>query len=401
MRQFMVMSILLGIVSLQANALTPTESEAQAKAVMGSVYGSFVKIIPYVYSDTSKIESLKLEKNKKEKEELVKNLTDISDFFKGAKHVEFFQKPGFKPSLESINEHLDQTLMSINAHNFLFAGKRLNTLAALCVSCHSQLSSESVKNAFGDEINKSKRDNFDSDYGYGNYLFLVRRFTEAKVYLERGIDESLKKVGDATKGISASERDFNFELFSALRRLISLHTKVQFNFPMAQAFIKKYQNDKRLTGLSRETLNQWGKDLDRWKKFDPSSVKNISSFIKENLTPLEFDKVQLTNGDKDVTLLVSAGVLTKFLSQNPNSDLAPEILYWLAIAERRLSHTYFFSLSDLYLKDCVKKYPTSPYAKKCYQEYAENIEFGFSGSGGVDIPADEKRELDKLKSYLK
>ena len=102
-----------------------------------------------------------------------------------------------------------------------------------------------------------------------------------------------------------------------------------------------------------------------------------------------------------MTLLVSSGVLSKYLNDNPKSKLVPEILYWLSIAERRLSNTYFFSLSDLYLKDCVRLYPKSKYAKKCYQEYADNIEFGYSGSSGTDIPVEEKQELEQLKKYLK
>ncbi|MDO9181111.1 MAG: hypothetical protein Q7U04_01820, partial [Bacteriovorax sp.] len=67
----------------------------------------------------------------------------------------------------------------------------------------------------------------------------------------------------------------------------------------------------------------------------------------------------------------------------------------------RMGQTYFFSLGDLYLKDCIRKYPASPYAKKCYQEYSDSIEAGYSGSSGTDIPASERRELLKLKSLLK
>ena len=98
---------------------------------------------------------------------------------------------------------------------------------------------------------------------------------------------------------------------------------------------------------------------------------------------------------------ISSGVLLNYLVENPNTELAPEILYWLSLVEHRMSQTYFFSLGDLYLKDCIKKYPTSPYAKKCYQEYADSIEAGYTGSAGVDIPVEEKRELIKLKSLLK
>lgn len=57
-------------------------SEEQAKAVMGNIYDSYVKIIPYAYSTKDLSESLK---NKKDKEELINNLSDLSLFFKSAK----------------------------------------------------------------------------------------------------------------------------------------------------------------------------------------------------------------------------------------------------------------------------------------------------------------------------
>jgi hypothetical protein len=127
----------------------------------------------------------------------------------------------------------------------------------------------------------------------------------------------------------------------------------------------------------------------------------MPSFIEKNLSPLDMKKEIIFTGEEDVTLLISSGVLFNFLVENPDSALAPEILYWLSLAEHRMGQSYFFSLGDLYLKDCIRKYPSSPYAKKCYQEYADSIEAGYSGSSGTDIPAGEKRELNKLKSLLK
>ena len=73
----------------------------------------------------------------------------------------------------------------------------------------------------------------------------------------------------------------------------------------------------------------------------------------------------------------------------------------MSVAEKRLSNTYFFTLSELYLKDCIKKYSSSSYAKKCYNLYEDNILAGYTGSSGLDIPVDEKEELKRLKKYLK
>jgi tetratricopeptide (TPR) repeat protein len=363
-------------------------AEAQAKAVMSNVYDSYVKIIPYAYSTKNIFGEFK---NKKEKAELLKNLTDLSQFFKSAKHAELFQRPGFRPSLEAITNHLDETIMSVESDSFIFAQKRLNVIGALCVTCHSQLPESVSKNAFRDNIKKEKRERFDSDFAYANYLYLVRRFDDSKKYFEKAINTAL----------GTSTRSANQEVLASLRKIVSIDTKIKFNYEGARASIEKWEKDSRLSINDRKILKRWIDSLKLWKGFDPSSIKSMPSFIEKNLSPLDMKKEIIFTGEEDVTLLISSGVLFNFLVENPDSALAPEILYWLSLAEHRMGQSYFFSLGDLYLKDCIRKYPSSPYAKKCYQEYADSIEAGYSGSSGTDIPAGEKRELNKLKSLLK
>lgn len=378
--------LLLSFVIFQASTVFAANTKTEAKLIMDGVYESFVKVVPYVYTDEKKLEGLRTDADQKER--LIKNLTDISEFFKSARHVEYFQRPGFRPSLETINHHLSGTISAVKADNYIFAQKRLKALTALCISCHSQLSESAAENTFGNAIKKVKRENFESDFAYGNYLFLVRRFSESEKYFDLAIEKSLREQTEE-------------ELYPSLRRLISINTKIELNPKKANLFIDKYISNPKLPILAKSTLETWKKSLKKWNKFNAKKVRSIDGFIKTYLAPLELEKGQTASGENDVTLLIGSGVLSKYLNDSPKTKLAPEILYWLSIAERRLSSTYFFSLSDLYLKDCVKLYPKSKYARKCYNEYAENIEFGYSGSGGTDIPAEEKQELERLKGYLK
>jgi hypothetical protein len=392
-RKLLFISLALSLFSGFVYSGEPTAKEnedsvAQAKAVMSNVYDSYVKILPYVYSKDNKLSELK---NKKGKEELLTSLTDLSQFFKNARHADFFQRPGFRPSLETINSHLEETIISVVADNYIFAQKRLNVIGAICVSCHTQLPDSVSKNAFGKNIKIESRDRFDSDFSYANYLYLIRHFDEAKKYFELSLEEVLGKL-NAKSGQ---------EIVFSLRKMISIDTKIKFNFNAASAFIAKWENDKRLSLNDKKMVHRWGVTLKSWKGFDPTTIKSMPEFIEKHLNPLDMKKEIIFTGEEDMTLLISSGILLNFLVENPTTDLAPEILYWLSLIEHRMSQTYFFSLGDLYLKDCIKKYPTSPYAKKCYQEYADSLEAGFSGSAGTDIPPEERKELLKLKNLLK
>lgn len=370
----------------------PTDQDkAKAKAVMDNIYDSFVKIIPYIYSEKS---SSEIFNDNLAQKELINNLTNISESFKTAKHVQFFQRPGFRPSLETINSHIDETISSINAKHYVFAQSRLKAISALCVSCHSILSESISKNAFGEAINSENRNRFESDFAYANYLFLVLRLGESAQYFESTIDSHLKSP-------SSDNSLINHELYTSFRRVLSIYTKITFNPDKSLAFLKKYREHKNLNQPLKLSLNFWILQLEKWVKFDPYKIKSISSFIKKYLAPLEDHREKISSEESDITLLIASGILSKYLTEVPKSEKTSEILYWLALAEHRLSNTYFFSLSDLYLKDCITLYSKTPFAKKCYSEYEENITFGFSGSNGTDIPEEEKKELDRLKHFLK
>ena len=72
--------LLLSLCILQTNNVIATDTKTEARAIMDGVYESFVKVIPYVYSDEKYLESMRSDAGQKER--LLKNLTDISEFFK-------------------------------------------------------------------------------------------------------------------------------------------------------------------------------------------------------------------------------------------------------------------------------------------------------------------------------
>ncbi len=370
------------------NAYSEVGVHTEAKIVMDRVHESFVKIIPYIYSE-KKLAELKEKKNKDQKEEVIKILNDISNFFKSAKNVETFKKPGFRPSLETINNHMNETVLSVKSDHTSYASKRLKAMTAICISCHTQLSGH---DDFAENVAVAGKKQFQKPFDYANYLMLLRKFPAAQKQYENAINENLK--------LPVSDQ-ISEEISSALKRVFSLHTKIEFNPKAAQKFITQYNNHRNMPKVAHDNLIQWEKSLRSWKSFNPKKLKSIESFISKNLTPIEEDKPETAMGENDVTLLIASGVLTKFLSENPKTKLAPQILYWLAVAEKRLGTNYIFSLGDLYLKECIQLYPESAFAKKCFQQYQDDLTFGFSGSGGTDIPEDKKRELDRLKGLLK
>lgn len=361
------------------------DTREEAKAVMKNIYESYVKIIPYIYTHEKVLHH---SINKNEQQELLENLNDLSRYFKEARHVKLFKTPAMEAILDVINVHMINTISYMKSGNFIFAQKRLNEIGSLCISCHTQLPVFASRESFGYDLIKEKRIVFDSDYSYANYLYLMRDFDESKIYFEKSIANNLDSL------------EANKKIIPILRKIVSIDTKIHFNYNKANTFLEKWSCDPRLLSSDRDIIINWKSDLLSWKDFNAMKIKSIPDFITNKLAIINQKIEKLSSADMDITLLISSGILSKYLIDNPHSKQAPAILYWMAIAENQLSENFFFSTGEAYLKDCIRNYPKDPFAEKCYHEFSKVLTASFSGSGGISIPTEEKKVLLDLKKKL-
>lgn len=383
--QIRMMALLFAFFSINTSAMNMGGDKAQTKVVMNRALNSFVNLFPYIH-DGSKFS------DKSNEEYINSQLDTIIKAFKTAKHTTRLDVVVFKPSLETIQTHLADTKDAFNSKHKMFARNRLQALSGLCMSCHTQLKKQS-SNRFNLSLQKIKRDSFDKDLEYADFLFLLRDYTSSARYFEKVLTK-----------YTLTKKDVSFDDYrKALQRLITINMKISYKPERALQYLEKYGKDKTLPLLLREDFIDWRDQIASMSKSYKSWVltngEELRNFEKKNLLPIE--EASLGDGSKDMVLLAASGVLTKFLNLRPKSPEAPRALYWLGVAERRLSFNFFYSLGELYLKECVTEFQKHPYAKKCLGEYENMLRFGYSGSGGEALPDDEKKELEKLKSLLK
>ena len=385
----LVLLLLLTLNNAQAKKFSTT------KEAMNEIFSSFVNLLPYASNE--------MRFNDPKAEEYIKgNLAHLLSAFQKAGHLKKISTPGFRPSYQSLQEHLQQTYDNFSADNKSFARTRLKATAQMCMSCHTQLpygkQSRSFKN-----FNQVTRRDFNNDYEYGDYLFLVRDYTSAIRYYEKEIDARLEKNKELQK-IHKSEQStyIDFTIEKSLRRMVTVFTKVFYRPEKAYDLISRYNEKKDLPDFLKEDVKGWLKELSRWKtdsfRGKLSNDSEVRAFIKEHLEALP-EEVEL--GSMDVTLLVSAGALYRYININPKAQTAPQILYWLSRIDHHLEHSYFYSLSEVYLKNCIKDYPKSEFAPKCLAQYRENLEYGFTGTSGTNIPEEEIKVYNNLAKYLK
>jgi hypothetical protein len=133
------------------------------------------------------------------------------------------------------------------------------------------------------------------------------------------------------------------------------------------------------------------------KKVTPSELRKFAQDMLETPELTE----NLSVNPEAAKYLILSGILFEYLSTHEDSSFTPEVLYWLGRVDRTLNNTFFYSLADMYLKECILKYSQSKVAEKCYNEYELNMVLAYSGSGGTNLPYDVQQELASLKLLVK
>ena len=170
--------------------------------------------------------------------------------------------------------------------------------------------------------------------------------------------------------------------------------------------ISNYLVKNRVNLFVRDRLQEWMAGL---RKLDrrPEVVDlngdwlKISNFIKDYIQPLQRSNQQMRlEGTEEIFMMNLVGNLGRYLNGTPKKETIAEALYWLALAERSIYDSMYFSLSDLLLKTCVRSYSIQPFARKCLQEYEDQLIFSYTGSRGTEIPSEVADELRLLKEHF-
>jgi hypothetical protein len=350
---------------------------------MNKAFNALSDLIPYI-TDSDKF-------MQKENESYIKGkITDLQTAFKNAKHDVLIKEDLFAPSYKLINENISDSLIAFKEGKKEYAHWRLKETTSLCMDCHTRMPPTHPSSFQSGELTIDKT-KFDDVYNLGIAQLIVRNYVEAKQSFTRSIQDRIIKKS-------------TFNIILPFKQLLLIDTKVLKSPENLEKELTRYLDNKEMPVSVKNTLRSWVGRLQAWKtnkyvKAGLQSETDVANFIKKELVPLKPQPSY--EAGRDVDLLFASGLLSNYLFENPTSKMAPEIGYWIGWSEKHLKRENFFGSGDLFLKQCIRRYPTNPIAKKCLSEYEESINFEFSGSSGTHIPDDVKKELEDLKSLLK
>jgi len=326
------------------------------------------------------------ELNAAEQTQLKKDLTRLIVLFREAGPHIRQRSEAYNVSYQLVLEHLDKTKRALDGKFVERARMDLYALGPICTSCHTQ--DTKLRTAFAG----AQRARFPTDLAYAEFNYLTRNYAQAEQYY----DAYLKSAQDKTE----------FDIVQPLQRLITIYTQVLNQPGVGAEKMSRYAAIKGHTAITKKHLEGWiaglrALDASGAAKVTDPDMKAVEGYVRQYLGPLETPLTAVhVAPEQEIARVWLRGRLYQALNHMPEPTQIPKLLYWLAVTDRAIGYEYFFSLADLYLKDCVLTYSSDPYAQRCFDEYNEYVTYAYSGSAGNFTPPEIKTELEKLRNAL-
>ena len=356
---------------------SPAPEQENLNQIMTNIGNIMVEIYPLVVA--------KRPLEKQEIRTIDKALIGLSDLFAAAKPFIKEKSDGYQISYSFVTEYLKVVKTELNNHHIDYARSHLYALGEICTTCHTQ--DTTLRTLFSG----TTRDHFDNDFTYAEFNYMTRNYDEAVKYYE--------------KHLASPDKKTEIEIIQPLQRIITVYTQVNNNPADGIAKLKKYQALKDHSIDTEIQLKNWIRGLEQLNdsgliKDKPVTFDEIKLYTSKYLGELDQLNIEIySNAKQEVQRVWLRGQLYHYLNGNPGANEIPMILYWLSVADRSIAYNYYFSMTDLYLKQCVLKYPEHRYAHRCYREYREYVDHTYTRKG-EPIPEGIKKELRELKMKL-
>ncbi|MCI0504955.1 MAG: hypothetical protein L0Z73_02480 [Gammaproteobacteria bacterium] len=310
-------------------------------------------------------------------------VSKLDTLFNEAKPHFDIRSPTYRISFEVIHTQLADAMVAMKHDNYRHAINIVKEFVSVCSSCHTQ--DPQLRTLFSDV----GRDRFGNDLQFAEFSYMTRNYVTAMAHY-------LKYLTSAGE---LSEAD----LMTVMKRILTINTQVYNRPEDALNELTKLRDNPRHTKYSRKNLEEWLAGLEDLRQQQVSAAASpdmaqLKLYVDKILGPLhDPGAADFPSKKEKVSRVWLRGRLYHYLNTLPPREEIPVILYWLAIIDRSTDYSFYYSLADMYLKECMLQYTSHPYAQKCYDEYEAYITFSYSGSRGTDIPDDIEQELKALK----
>lgn len=329
------------------------------------------------------------------KEQELEILTSIEKFNKDVQAVDPSQVPSsrsYRVSLSALQRHLQETERMFRVGNKTYARWMLNATTSLCVMCHTQLPETKKPESFWSY--KPKLSTTADKFKEAEFLFVTRRFQPA-MNLYEDLIENFPENGLNT-----------VELDNSLRRVVAYFARIKRDPNQAIEKLEGSLKNKKIPEAIQQNIQAWIGLFKKWKrepkKFNVASgtSKQLLAYVDKELSKTLWDRMIPANDPRVVSHLKVSGLIYDYLFSHADDSNTPALLLRLGKSEAALNNQFFYSLGDLYFRECIEAFPKSPVAKQCYSELEKSYTEAYTMTTGKSFPPEVESELMTLRQKL-
>lgn len=341
---------------------------------MQTVYSSLVQITPILLRDNTQ---LKL----KEKEAAEIHFKNIAEHSAAISAIAQKGDTGHRILAEDLARNATAAYAQFKEAHYPQAQYFLADVVHSCFACHTSRDT-ATDSQFVTNFNKDiKWETFDP-LARARFLTLSRQFDKAMTEYE-------KLFKDNT--LSQDE-------------LINMDPIVEY-----MVIALRVKNEPDTVAKTLKNL-QGGSYPEIFKKDFAAWLKALDSIKKEKLKPnyLEEAKNQLSLAKQAmeypqdrsglVRYIVASRLLQTYIQdKNLPAPSKADAYYQLGICEMIIGASLLSDESLAFFEQAIKLSPKSEISKKAFAQYEDIVRFGYSGSGGIKIPDEEKSKISELR----
>jgi len=362
---------------------TASVTEGDIKSLMYTVLAEISSLQEYMVSEKKFLDP----KNDKVIANHIQQLSRLSTQVLKTKKL---QVPGYRLSGEALDSHFQELKYAYNSGNKKYARWMLSATPYACASCHTQIA-HSPKPLW--ELNE--KDLSGSVFEKADFLFATRNYAQA----EKLYTQMLRSyAGDTLPNTTLDDQ----QIETVAKRKLSIFVRINRDFKNAEVSFSKDLQNKKLPKDLHENMKSWITQLKSASKQDPKILGKPMKVIAHAAKVL--DKLPRTfvsaNNPQLVDVLNVSSLLYQTLHAHPRDELTASLLFWLGVADLSLNNEFFFSLGSTYLKECMREFPKTLVARRCFAEYEADVKNLYTGTRGTDIPEEVAQELKFFRARV-
>lgn len=291
---------------------------------------------------------------------------------------------GFDPAAQRLGQGLARdarrTLELYDRGAYETSAFYIQHLSENCVGCHARLEADDSPVAQGFLADEAGLDPLER----ARFQIATRQFEAALA--------SYEEVFAATSVSPGT-------LLGPLIDYLTVCVRVEHDLERPRVTLQKFAQRPGIWKQLREDLDAWTAALGRYTRTDLESddLETARALVERARTATRYP------GDHRalVDFLVASAQLHHYVAEHrePSASLA-EAYYLLGTAELAIGRDFWISKTSIFLETSIRVDPSSSWADQAYALLEQETLAGYTGSGGLRLPDDERQHLEELRSLV-